>query len=1231
MLPRFLKVYRDDALLYLNGGRVRDSEFSRGTYQVLISPPKNSGDVWTFLQVSGQGQLVDSFCECDEQDENQGCVHLAAAYLFIMGADGIPLHVRFERSFWNFLCFIFSGLVGDDPSVLGPDLNYESQDSVFRAKGLTEKGKTWLKEMVASKSEVTEETSIKFSHLPPEELALWKEGTPSKELKYELSFWSDLAKKMFALDAGPYEIEYAGPPDDLPGTICIRFPDFELTFSFPKSYWLLLIPTLGTVRSPLQVFGLEQEGKFALHFDPSTGEMEVRRKEASESFETKEGVAIDGWTFIPGEGFYPRSQKGLFPESQLKGRRLGELLSRHSATVSSLLVGETLTTRPVTLSYCLVFDPDWNLHISAYAFQPGDLSHPNAHLFGDWLYLPRHGFMPFKGKEFSEVETVIHRDDVNNFVSKSRSFLNAQAGFETHEASLEAQFTYFVDPSGSLRFSSRVAFEEGVESQFDFGQWIYILGEGFYQKSTGQFGLPIKPGSVVKASEVPLFIKMNRDELSMVPGFFTERCPIEKSGLSVQIEDDHIVIEMRHRRAAGYEKADLRFFDEYVYMQGKGFHKLPIDPRIPELYHGMHIVDKERMLAFLSYELKQLKPYIITLDPRLKEPKRLRLAIKRIDEEEDGLIVHLAYRSEQGETDGRRLLEAVKKKRRFVPSPAGLIDLRQERFGWLYQMDPAVLKKSEQGLFLTTLDLLRLMAFDEVGPAQDEGEGAEMMRRRLESLIEFEEPSAPDFSGFKAELRPYQEAGVKWLWFLYQKSLSGLLCDDMGLGKTLQSMALIAASLNERKKRRHYLIVCPTSVIYHWQDKFKAFLPKCRVFTFYGSQRSLAGFREEYDVLLTSYGIWRREREILGQIPFEVAVLDEIQMAKNPRSKLHASLMQMKAKMKIGLTGTPIENYLRELKALFDIVLPGYMPGPTDFRDFFILPIEKQHNKKRLGLLSRMIRPFTLRRKKEDVLFDLPEKIEEITDCPLLPQQQALYQETLDQSRASILRELESGEESVPYLHVFALLSRLKQICNHPAVYYQNPKDYDTYQSGKWERFKEILEEVQEGNQKVVIFSQYLTQLDIIEAYLKDKQIGYAGIRGSTIKRDEELKRFHQDPNCQVFVASLQAAGLGIDLTPASVVIHYDRWWNAARENQATDRVHRIGQERGVQVFKLVTRGTFEEKIHTMIERKGQLMEDVVGVDDQALIKRLSREDLFDLLQDAKIGKDDQMDVIKDD
>jgi SNF2 family DNA or RNA helicase len=243
------------------------------------------------------------------------------------------------------------------------------------------------------------------------------------------------------------------------------------------------------------------------------------------------------------------------------------------------------------------------------------------------------------------------------------------------------------------------------------------------------------------------------------------------------------------------------------------------------------------------------------------------------------------------------------------------------------------------------------------------------------------------------------------------------------------------------------------------------------------------------------------------------------------------------------------------------------------------------------------------------VLTDLPEKIEEIAYCDLSEQQKTLYKEVAMMMRDTVYRELQDTTKPVPYMHVFAALMNLKQICDHPALYLGDAKKYSEHASGKWDLFVELLTEALGSGQKVVVFSQYLEMLSIIEMHCKKKGIGYASIKGSTRDRNEQLRKFREDPNCSLFVASLLAAGVGIDLTVASVVIHYDRWWNPAKENQATDRVHRIGQNRGVQVFKFVTKNTIEEHIHELIEKKKGLLESIIGAEDQ--ITYLTRDELL--------------------
>ena len=318
--------------------------------------------------------------------------------------------------------------------------------------------------------------------------------------------------------------------------------------------------------------------------------------------------------------------------------------------------------------------------------------------------------------------------------------------------------------------------------------------------------------------------------------------------------------------------------------------------------------------------------------------------------------------------------------------------------------------------------------------------------------------------------------------------------------------------------------------------------------------------------------------------------------------------------MRIGLTGTPIENRLLELKALFDIVLPGYMPQEAQFKEYFVNPIEKGQDADRRMLLSRLTKPFILRRKKAEVLLELPEKIEEIAYCSLSSEQRELYKKTVLKYKEAPLKNIEKEEGPLPFTHIFSLFSKLKQICDHPCLVTKQLGDFQKHRSGKWDLFVELLHETRDSGQKLVVFSQYLGMLDMFAAYLDEHNIGFASIRGSTRDRKAQLEKFRTDPQCEIFLASLQAAGVGIDLISASVVIHYDRWWNPARENQATDRVHRIGQNRGVQVFKMVTKDTIEEHIHHMIEKKMTLLEEVLTFDEEDQIKGLNRQEILELL-----------------
>ena len=466
-----------------------------------------------------------------------------------------------------------------------------------------------------------------------------------------------------------------------------------------------------------------------------------------------------------------------------------------------------------------------------------------------------------------------------------------------------------------------------------------------------------------------------------------------------------------------------------------------------------------------------------------------------------------------------------------------------------------------------------------------------------------------------SELRPYQKIGVEWLHFLYENDLAGLLCDDMGLGKTHQAMALMLLLKEQHEVDDPFLVICPRTVISHWRDKLAQHAPGLRVAVYHGTNRNLEEALEERDVLVASYGVLRNDAAKLGTVSWSLLFFDEIQQIKNQETQAHRAAVTVPARMKIGLTGTPIENSLSELKNLFDLVLPGYLGDDESYFDRFGASSREHPDDEALRDLRRLISPFVLRRLKTAVLDELPGKIEDIRTCSLSTEQHQLYRDAIDTRGLALADRIRRDDKPLPYIHIFALLNQLKQICDHPALALGVAAEWRDHDSQKWDLFQELLAESLESGQKVVVFSQYLGMIAMMESYLEELGIGYAKLTGSTRRRGEVVDRFNENPDCRVFLGSLRAGGTGIDLIAGSVVIHYDRWWNAAKEDQATDRVYRIGQKRAVQVFKLVTEDTLEESIAAMIDRKRELMSSVVQADHPRLGKIFTREELLELLR----------------
>ncbi len=595
------------------------------------------------------------------------------------------------------------------------------------------------------------------------------------------------------------------------------------------------------------------------------------------------------------------------------------------------------------------------------------------------------------------------------------------------------------------------------------------------------------------------------------------------------------------------------------------------------------------------------------------------------EDEEDGLL-SIRYGFGSGDVGLSELLEAKRAGHPYLETPSGWIDLNAPALRNLGSLPGRPVGGGRSGagdnggdgngasgrVRLSSAELLRLQA-SSAAPIRVEGEGSrtDFLRRFLalrpaDSLVEPE--------GLRSILRPYQKLGVEWLKFLYENGLAGLLCDDMGLGKTHQAMALMVILREQLAIDLPILVVCPRTVISHWRNKLREYAPTLRPVYYHGPHRNLEESLAEGDVVLTSYGVMRNDVEQFGERLWGLIVFDEIQQIKNRSTQGYRAAVALEARMKLGLTGTPIENSLTELKGLFDLVLPGYLGGDDSYVDF-IGPNELDADSWYAVNLRRLTAPFVLRRVKTAVLDELPEKIEDVRTCRLSEEQFGMYRQTIETKGAALMKTLRSERGSLPYIHIFALLNMLKQICDHPALAVGDLDRYENYESGKWDLCKELLEESFDSGQKVVVFTQYLGMIAILERHLTKLGIDYVTLTGSTRERGKVVDRFNNDDECRAFLGSLKAGGTGIDLVGGSVVIHYDRWWNAAREDQATDRLYRIGQKRVVHVFKLITEETLEERIAAIIDRKRRLMESVVQEDDPRLNKIFSREELIELLQ----------------
>ncbi|MEG2955418.1 MAG: DEAD/DEAH box helicase [Clostridia bacterium] len=471
---------------------------------------------------------------------------------------------------------------------------------------------------------------------------------------------------------------------------------------------------------------------------------------------------------------------------------------------------------------------------------------------------------------------------------------------------------------------------------------------------------------------------------------------------------------------------------------------------------------------------------------------------------------------------------------------------------------------------------------------------------------QFKEPKC-----IEGVLRNYQKTGFNWLKTLDKCGFGGILADDMGLGKTIQIISLLIDEKQHDKQTS--IVVCPSSLYINWKKEINKFAPYIDILVVSGNAKNRSELIKtslNYDVVITSYDLLKRDIEEYEKVNFKYCIADEAQYIKNNNTQNAKALKRINSSVRFALTGTPMENSLSELWSIFDFVMPGYLYGYRKFRDIYEQPIVKDNDTYSMTKLKKMVSPFILRRMKKDVLSELPEKTESVLYNEMNEKQTALYKAHLAGVRKEVNEELKDENKSGNKIKILSMITRLRQLCCHPSLFID---DYD----GESEKLNQCLEIIVEGansGHKILLFSQFTSMFPIIEKNLKEKNINFLTLTGQTKvdERIEMVEEFNRSKELSVFLISLKAGGTGLNLTGADMVIHYDPWWNVSAQNQATDRAYRIGQKNNVQVFKLITQNSIEEKIQQLQEKKNDLSTSIIK-EGETFINKMSRSEILEL------------------
>ncbi len=462
-------------------------------------------------------------------------------------------------------------------------------------------------------------------------------------------------------------------------------------------------------------------------------------------------------------------------------------------------------------------------------------------------------------------------------------------------------------------------------------------------------------------------------------------------------------------------------------------------------------------------------------------------------------------------------------------------------------------------------------------------------------------------------LRDYQKDGINWFYFLRKYHFGGILADDMGLGKTLQALSLVAMNKVQNKPS---IVICPKTLLFNWEDEAEKFFPEMKKIVISGTpieRRNQLKNIEKYDLVITSYPSVKKDQQDYDKLKFNYCFIDEAQYIKNHKTQNAKSVKKINADYRLALTGTPLENSVSEIWSLFDYLMPGFLGTHHAFAEKFEKPIMKNADVVALEALRKKTACFILRRTKEKVLKELPAKIQQVSHCQLGAEQNILYQEILNNVKKNINEVVQEKGFAKSQIHILAGLTKLRQVCNHPVLLLKDDK-YEKYSSAKLELFLELVDEIVSAGKKVLVFSQFTQMLDILAKELDKQKVGYHYLSGKTNNRKQLVDDFNSNEKIPVFLISLKAGGTGLNLVSADNVIIFDPWWNPSVENQAIDRAHRIGQKKSVNVYRLIVKGTIEEKIVQLQNKKKSLFDNMIGESDD-LFKKLTWSDVKELFQ----------------